>query len=276
MPTKYKPQLDHVGFDWSNQSNQFHQDLLAIETTMLEKSGFFNEYGHPGPDVVHSEARELIRELSGVISLAAAIRMDAGFKAPNKLISTLEAVEKDPSVILTRQLEPEALGKLSSHYQREDEPPGTFWWDVDRQENAPLPEPEGVRRAASKAILALESEASPGRPADKVTEVVALRAREIYLRYNASVTRHSVASFRWGSDWQIEAGPFLEFLELLLEPLNSFFASLPKHYCATPVSPASVVRMAVDFTPDRLQQLSPTRYHKIPAEACAQSTQLFP
>ena len=273
MPTKYKPQLDHVGFDWVNQSNQFHEYLLARETEILEKSGFYKEYGVSNQRL---ESRELIRELSGVISLAAAIRMDAGFKAPNKLISTLEAVEKDPSLILTRQLESEALGMLASHYQRADERPGTFWWDVDRQENAPLPDPERVRQAASSAIVALKSEAGPGRPPDEVTKFVAVKAREIYLRYNDSVTRHSIASFTRGKDSQVEAGPFVEFLELLLAPLNRFFASLPKHYYATPVSPASVARTATEFTPDRLGQLSPIPYRKAPAEAGARSTQLLP
>jgi hypothetical protein len=210
MPTKYKPQLDHVGFDWVNQSNQFHEYLLAREAEILEKSGFYKEYGVSDQRL---ESRELIRELSGVISLAAAIRMDAGFKAPNKLISTLEAVEKDP------------LGMLASHYQRADERPGTFWWDVDRQENAPLPDPERVRQAASSAIVALKSEAGPGRPPDEVTKFVAVKVREIYLRYNDSVTRHSIASFTRGKDSQVEAGPFVEFLEPLLAPLNRFFCT---------------------------------------------------
>jgi hypothetical protein len=202
--------------------------------------------------------------------------MDAGFKAPNKLISTLEAARKDPSVILTRQLEPEALCRLASHYQRANERPGTFWWDVDRQENAPLPEPEHVRQAALSAIVELKSEGGPGRPRDVVTEVVAVRTREIYLRYNVSVTRHSIASSRRGKDSQVEAGPFVEFLELLLTPLNRYFAGLPKHYCATPVSSASVARMAAEFTQEQLQQFSPIRYRKAPAKAGARSTQLFP
>src|SRR5712691_8733033 len=276
MPTKYKPQLDHVGLDWFNQSNQFHQDLSAKEAEILEKSGFYKEHSVSDQDIAPIEAREFIRELSGVISLAAAIRMDAGFKAPNKLISTLEEVEKDPSLILTRRLESEALGMLASHYQRAEERPGTFWWDVDRQENAPLPDPERVRQAASSAIVELKSEAGPGRPPDEVTEFVAVRVREIYLRYNDSVTRHSIASFRHGKDSQVEAGPFVEFLELLLAPLNRFFAGLPKHYYATPVSPASVARTATEFTPDRLRQLSPIQYRKAAAEAGAQSTQLLP
>lgn len=276
MPTKYKPQLDHVGFDWFNQSNQFHQDLLAVEPEILEKLGFYKAYDCLDPDIAHTEARELINQLSGVISLAAAIRMDGGFKAPNKLIATLEAVEKNPSLIFTHALEPEALCTLALHYQRADERPGTWWWDVDRQENAPLPEPERVRQAASSAIVALKSEAGPGRPQDKVTECLAVKTREIYLRYNISVTRHSELSSTDGMLCQVEAGPFFDFLERLLAPLNRFFASLPKHYYATPISPAYVARMAVELTQDRLQQQRPIRYRKAPEEVGASTTQLPP
>jgi hypothetical protein len=98
MPTKYRPQLDHVGFDWSDQSNKLHRDLLALKTGILENSGFNDEYGDPSFEHIQSEAREFIRELSGIISVAAAIRMDAGFKASNKLTSTLEAVKRIRSV----------------------------------------------------------------------------------------------------------------------------------------------------------------------------------
>ncbi len=63
MPTKYKPQLDHIGFDWFNQSNQFHEDLLAIETEILEKLGFYKEYGVSDQDIAPIEPRELFREL---------------------------------------------------------------------------------------------------------------------------------------------------------------------------------------------------------------------
>ncbi|MEA2908446.1 MAG: hypothetical protein QOJ15_527 [Bradyrhizobium sp.] len=272
MPTKYKPQLHHVGFDWCNQSDQFYDDLVARKTQILEKSGFCREYGHPGPGIVESEADELIRELAGRISLAAAIKVDAGFKAVNRLISTLEAVEKDPSLILTHDLEPEALGMLGLHYQRVDEPPGTFWFDVDRQVNDPRPEPTRVSRAASMAMLSLKSEAKSGRPADKVIEFLAVNFRAIFLRYNDSITRHSVAT---GSASQTEAGPFFEFLELVLTPLNRFFVSLPKHYGAAPVSAAYVARMAVELSQDQLQQQRPLRYRKAP-DARSSSTQLFP
>jgi hypothetical protein len=38
MPTKYKPQLDHVGFDWFNQSNKLIADLTSPESLVCESS----------------------------------------------------------------------------------------------------------------------------------------------------------------------------------------------------------------------------------------------
>jgi hypothetical protein len=75
----------------------------------------------------------------------------------------------------------------------------------------------------------------------------------MFLQYNDAITRHSVVSWRNGRVTQVEAGPFLEFLELMIAPLNRFFCSLRKNYSAAPVSCASVARMAVDFTPDQLR-----------------------
>ena len=148
MPTKYKPQLDHVGFDWIKQADKFHKDLLEIETEILEKLGFNAVFSGLPPKVIQSEATEVIRELSGVLSLAAAIRMDAGFKPANRLVSTLRDIERNPSLVLARTIEPEALGILELHYRGAGEKSGTFWWDVDRQDDAPLPDAEQVGAAA--------------------------------------------------------------------------------------------------------------------------------
>jgi hypothetical protein len=149
MPTTYRPQLEHVGFNWVGQADQID---------------------HPA-EIFKANAEEVMRELSGILSLAASIRMDAGFKAPNKLISTLRAIKKDPSIIISRAIEPEALATLGSHYQRAGEPPGIFWWDIDRQFDGPLPDLQRVREAASAAISALQAEAGPGKPVDQGPEI---------------------------------------------------------------------------------------------------------
>jgi hypothetical protein len=250
MATKYKPQLNHFGFDWIEQASLLERELTAKRTEILESLNFYVFYSER-TDVLTTAGHEVIRELSGIVSQAAAIRMDAGFKAPNKLVATLNAVKKDPSLIFTEAVEPEAFGKLASQYQRCNERPGTYWFDLEGY--GARPDPQRIAIAASNAILGLKSEAKPGRLPDIVTGFVALKAREIFLQYNGSITRHSIASSRLEKDTQVEAGPFLEFLELLLAPLNQFFSRLSKDYQATPVSAAQVVRAAVDFGADQLR-----------------------
>ena len=125
------------------------------------------------------------------------------------------------------------------------EPPGTFWFDIDRQQNAALPEPDRVRAAASAAIRKMKAQGIRGRRKDRVIEFLALKFRRLFLQFNEAITRHSVASSRGGKELQIEAGPFVDFLMVVLEPLNRFFTELPKEYGAKPLSPGYVARTAL-------------------------------
>jgi hypothetical protein len=237
MPIRYKPQLNHIVFDWFYQSNIFLKDLSAREITVLKKSGFFKEYGPPGdPNYTgHAEGFALLKTLSGIMASTIAIRMDAGFKSPLQLIATLQAIEKDPSLALTHWIEPEARDLLWSCYQRAEEPHGKFWFDAERMENTPGL--EQIRSAASAAIAKLKLEVSVGRRPDKAIEYLARKSREVFLRYNDAITRHSVRSRRDGEDIQIEGGPFVEFIEELLAAINRFFETVPG---AKPISAGAI------------------------------------
>ena len=242
MPTKYKPGLDHKGLDWLGQSVRFDVELLATEGQICETSGFNKEFGNVVRlKVVDEERREFLKELNGGLLQAAAIRLDAGFKAPNKIVSTLQAIEKDPALILSHNIEPEALGMLGRYYQRANESSGTFWMDVDNGAGVPCADPDRVRLAASKAILALERLTKSGRLRHVVIDFLASRGREFFLRFNDSINRRSIHT---GMKSQTEAGPFFEFLELWLAPLNRFFASLQEPHLTSPISPASIARRA--------------------------------
>jgi hypothetical protein len=140
----------------------------------LERSGFNDEFGDPADaqsDNAEKYGTEFIRELSGILSLAAAIKMDAGYKPANKLLATLKSIEKDPSLILTDGVEPEALASVARNYQRGEEEPGTFWFDVDRPADTPLPDPQRVSKAASMAIRSLEEMARTKSLARKVGRI---------------------------------------------------------------------------------------------------------
>jgi hypothetical protein len=43
MPPKYKPQLDHVGFDWTNNMELIRQSLIARKDLISATVGFSGE-----------------------------------------------------------------------------------------------------------------------------------------------------------------------------------------------------------------------------------------
>ncbi len=227
MPTIHKPQLDHASFPWDERPNEFQKELEAQRSQILELSGFNKEFGDPADAPSNNTERqgtELIRELTGILSLAATIKMDAGYKPANKLIATLKSIERDPSLIFAGGVEPEALAMVARRYRRGEERPGTFWFDVDRLDDAPLPDLQRVSKAASAVIRNLEKAAHSGRPRDVMQNCLADRLLACFLRFNETATRHSIASD--GDRAQAAAGPFLDFLTVTLAPLNKLFAQL--------------------------------------------------
>lgn len=244
MPTVHKPQLEHASFCWHEQSGRFHADLQVHKAEILERSGFNAEFGD-WADVTHvgaeKEAADFLLELSGVLSQAAAIKMDSGFKPANKVIATLKSIRKNPSVVLAGAVEPEALAMVASNYQRANERPGTFWFDVDRAADAPLPDLQHVSKAASVAIDQLS--ARRGQPRDVMLDFLGDKLLACFLRFNATAGRRSVVIAGDGS--QAEAGPFLEFLSLVVAPLNRFLIQLPDRDGTRIVSAPELARRAL-------------------------------
>jgi hypothetical protein len=247
MPTVQRPQLDHVSFPWHEQSDLFHRELEAQRAKILELSGFDREFGNPGnpPSILEErEAAAFILELSGILSRAAAIKMDGGDKPANKVIATLKSVKKDPSLIFKGGVEPEALSMVASNYQRGHERPGTFWFDVDQPvEDLLQPDLQRVSKAASVAIEAMQALAHTGRPHDVMLDFLGDRLLSCYRRFNETAGRHSVAS---DGEWaQTESGPFLGFLSSVIAPLNRFLIRLPASYGAKCISAPELARRAL-------------------------------
>ncbi len=234
MPTIQKPQLDHVSFPSREKSDLFHRELEAQRAQILERSGFNMEFGNPGNSPGINEEQEgtaFILELSGILSQAAAIKMDGGYKPNNKVIATLKSVKRDPSLIYKAGVEPEALSAVASNYQRGEEKPGTFWFDVDRPSDAATrPEPRRVSKAASLAIASLQAVTHAGHPHDTMLDFLGDRLLSCYRRFNETAGRHSIAADSDGA--QAETGPFLEFLSSVIAPLNRFLIQLPESYGA--------------------------------------------
>jgi hypothetical protein len=251
LATKYKPQLDHIGFDWTKDVASFDQKLLLIERAILEKIGFTGNSGcicftSPEGTRFVTAQTTLLNDIAGALALAAAVQMDAGFKAANKIVATLSAVARNPGVIKTRSIEPEAMGLIAANHQRGAEPRGIYWFDVYQDDNAQEPDLAQISWAAERAIIELRTDIQNGRPESLILSILATRLRELFLCYNDVATRHSVASD--GNIAQVEAGPFLEFLKLVIAPLNEFFATLPPSYGAKPISPVQVARKAGELS----------------------------
>jgi hypothetical protein len=244
MPTIHRPQLDHLSFSWHEDGDRFHLELVAQSSQTLERAGFNKEFGDSGavPSINTQKAgAEFILELSGILSQAAAIKMDAGYKPANKIIATLKAIKNDPSLILEGGVEPETLAVVASNYQRGDEKPGTFWFDVDRSDDVPLPDPQRVSKAASVAIGKLS--ARRGQPRNVMLDFLGDKLLACYLRFNSTAGRHSIAAD--GDRAQAEAGPFLEFLTVVIVPLNRFLLQLQASYGAKLVSEPDLARRAL-------------------------------
>jgi hypothetical protein len=247
MPTRRKPQLTHQSVAHAELSKRIHQELCAKEVAVLERLGFYRKFGKPGdPSYTgKDEATEVLREITGVLVTAATIWVDAGYKAPSQLIATLNAVREMPTLILCDTLEPEARGALGAAYQRKDEPPGTFWFDIDGYGVGP--DDKRVRAAAERAIVKLQQEAAPGRRTALDVQYLTTRLREIFLRFNPTITRKSVVSSHGhGKLFQQEDGPFFLFVEGVLVPLNRYFGSLPSStgLSTRDISAAYITRLA--------------------------------
>jgi hypothetical protein len=252
MPVGYKPQLDHVGFNWTEDSKRIHQKLCAQKDLILDKSGFtemFKCLPSSASDVVETEALSFMRQILGTLCLTAAIQMDAGFKPANKIIATLNAVEQDPSIVVTRRVEPEAMGIIAAHYQRNDELPGAFGFDVYQDDTCHELDLLQIKRAAAHAAAELRGKIRSGRPERLALNVLATGLRELFLSHNDVATRHSVAAD--GKSAQVEAGAFLEFLQLVIAPLNEFFATLPPSYGAKPISAVQIARRGSEISRGR-------------------------
>ncbi len=230
MPTRRKPQLTHQSAEYARISQRFHDELLARERVILERAGFYKEFGDPDDASYtgRNAASELICELAGLLATALTIRLDAGYKAPSRVIATLKAIIKNPKLALSDATEPEARGALAAVYQRENEPPGTFWFDIFEPEFGRDPEELRIGTAAGKAIADLQGESARGRPVVHDIKYLASKLRQIFLRFNDAVRRTTVWSSRGNGDlYRMEDGAFFAFVEEVLAPLRRFLAVLP-------------------------------------------------
>lgn len=229
MPKHYKAQLAHTPFDWIAALDQIRADLGIRHEQILETVGFFDEYERTATDparaaVIQEEADGVMAEITSALATATATIVDGGFKPPRLVISTLEAIKRDPGLVARATIEPETLGVLASKYQRSEETPGTHWYDLTGDlaatQMAPFDiDPERIRVAADRGIAELKRLSSKGRHHDVALARLAADLVGIYNRFAGVVKRTNVAGH--------ETSQFKNFLRLVLPAAESVLSVYP-------------------------------------------------
>ena len=228
MPRHYKAQLTHQSFDWTSALDQIRTDLEARRESILETIGFYDEYERTNDPVraeqINDESDGVMTEITGILATAGAIIVDGGFK-PNRLLSaTLQAVMKDPELIIHGSVESEARGFLQLYYQRGDETPGKHFYDFPDDRPAaetPFsdPDPDRVQSAANRAIAELKRSASKGRRNDVALARLTADLTGMYNRFAGPIKR-TVAVQKLKPGQEYESSAFKDFLRLVLPALN--------------------------------------------------------
>lgn len=229
MPTLSKPQLSEP-LIWG--VIQFERDLNSMREKVLYKLGFYRE--HDRPDSfngkfalqVHTHEDEVLNEIAGALKHAAAV---AARVSDSALIATLKSIRRHPNLVFNNRLIGAAVWILAENYQRQKEKPGTFWPDIigELPENfrgrLRKPKPTNIAAAASRSLKKLQGARALGQPRNFANEVLGKKLGQIFLRYNDRITRHSVeTAAKNGLYYLKDSGPFFDFTQLVLEPLQSF------------------------------------------------------
>jgi hypothetical protein len=248
MSKWYKPQLNEVGSVWLGPSAEMARELSANKENVLGKLRFYCAHGRPEDfngkfkDQVRTYKEEILSEIVGVLTLAASLSVKL---RRGVLIATLEKVLINPALIYDPTFHPAVAWCLAQFYQRKEEKPGTYWPDImgERFANFPgrrrKPGKRHIKAAASSALEFLRTGRTPGRPPNFAIDVLAKKLGDIFRHYNPKITRHSLYSL----PRQIDGGPFFEFLEAVLKPLQAYLRAnrLPS------VSASTVARRAVEM-----------------------------
>jgi hypothetical protein len=248
MPTIHKAQLTEPQTPMPEIWGRMFTGLIPNARVILDSLGYYAERDLPIP----SQESELTEEEKGELEPIARALMEAAIISVRMragvLVSTLDKVAKDPFLFFDGQLPAAAQWEIAKNYQRGDERPGNFCMDIWGDEQTvcayslKAPTEANIKKAAEAARRRIEKLRSGGRPHNQANRIVADGLGTIFRSSGHSIVRRWVPTdkpFNKGVIY-VEKGPFHDFLELVLPPLNLYLSEqrLP------PVTIESVVRFA--------------------------------
>ncbi len=244
MPTLGKPQLFETESAWGAPSQQFFVDLFQTRIAVLGPLGFYEERGLPVPETSSKltlEEDEILSPMAGALSCAA----EAARTMPDAVLcASLHEVVADPSLFSARKLPAEVEWTIACHYQRADEKPGTHGLDVwgDQLDDVEVPTDENIKKAALSAIATIAAARKRGRRPNPANQILADRLGSNFRQSGQRIVRNHLPIMRYGELASVEVGPFYDFLNLVLKPLQQYLLEnrLP------PVTIDTIVRCAVE------------------------------
>jgi len=140
---------------------------------------------------------------------------------------------------------------MACDYQRGDEQPGIHWRDVwgDQVTAFPgeveQPTKANIAKAARAAIATIQESRKPGRTHNRANQILADRLGEIFRGSGQPIRRSNEPVMRNGKSVYVEGGgPFHDFLELVLKPLQRYLRER-----GLQVTVATIVRLVTDDFP---------------------------
>lgn len=241
MPTLGKPQLVETESAWGAPSKKIFEELCQGRIAILSALGFYEERGLPIPDadfVTREEYNEL-NLIAGALICAA----EAARTMPDAvLVASLHKVQAEPTSFSARKLPVEVEWAMACHYLRADEKQATHWRDVwgDQLGDVEEPEESNLQKAALAAIESIQADRKRGRRPNPANQILADRLGKNFRGSDRRIVRNRVPTMRHGELTFVEVGPFYDFLNLVLKPLQQYLSEnrLP------PVTIDTIVRSA--------------------------------
>jgi hypothetical protein len=236
MPTVQKPSLQHRPLDWDECFSSVERGLRRSRTAILKTIGFTAEYNpqtafHFPHHSVQAEGDMIMDELVGILVWAAKSRVDGGFKPASQIIATLKALRRNKALLHRRdRIEAEALGALELAFE------ARF-----RKILAEMPAAHELDLAIDDAIASLKSQTRRRGP-NIGAEKLAVDLQSMFGRFGTKVGRIVDRT-------NAESGEFVEFLNLVIPPLNNV---LRQHH-AVPLNIRSIATRAAAVSKGKLR-----------------------
>jgi hypothetical protein len=203
----------------------------------LEKDQLSHLLGYDRPEEEQPEIpiEDIIESLSGIVLKAAAIAQSGANEKKADLLVALRRIEANPEKLFSDPRPSEqVIGRIAIHYQRDNETPGHFWWDISEGGAAF----DRIEEAAKQAADELEGEKNI-KSTNLSFAYLTLALRIVYRSFGFKITR----VFDPMKEGFVPEGKFSEFAQLVC---NDWIAWVAANKFPVPISTDSMAKRAVD------------------------------